>query len=108
MLLCYKKKDGSIVKIRVKQGTGAPPVTIGRDREASIQIDDPKCSRIHAAIRYWDDVFVVRDMGSHNGTQLNGAKIEIAYLKPGDVITIGDTEIYASGEGTQSDVTISV
>jgi len=107
MLLSYGKKDGSTVKIRVKEVTSAPPVTIGRDSTATVQVDDPKCSRVHVGVRYWEDVFVVLDMKSHNGTYLNGEKIAVAILKPGDILKIGDTEIRALTEGTRGDVTMT-
>ena len=92
MLLSYAKKDGSKVKIRVREVSSAPAVTIGRDSTATVQLDDAKCSRIHTAIRYWDDVFVVRDMKSHNGTYLNDKKLlRPKALYDWDEIRIGRT-----------------
>lgn len=106
MLLTFNKKDGPAVKIRIREVSNVPPVTIGRDKAATVHVDDPQCSRIHAAIRFWDDIFVVRDMNSHNGTYLNGSKIVVAKLMPGDVVKVGDTELRFSSEGSQSDVTL--
>ncbi|MCK5849807.1 MAG: FHA domain-containing protein [Kiritimatiellae bacterium] len=105
MLLVYAKKDGATARIRLKTISRATPITIGRDKNADITLDDPECSRIHTAIRYWDDIFVVRDMGSSNGTVLNGKKIDVAQLNPGDVIKIGETELKATAEQVGSDVT---
>lgn len=105
MLLTYKRSDGSEARIRLKTISHAAPITIGRDKTASIVLDDPECSRIHTAIRYWDDIFVIRDTGSSNGTLLNGKKIEVAQLCPGDTIKIGNTELQASAELNRSDVT---
>jgi pSer/pThr/pTyr-binding forkhead associated (FHA) protein len=106
MLVTYHKKDGSPVKIRIKELSHVPPVTFGRDKEATVHVDDPQCSRVHAAIRFWDDMFVMRDMNSQNGTYLNGAKIVVAKVGPGDVVKIGETELQLSSEGSQSDVTM--
>lgn len=105
MILSYVKSDGTEAKVRLKPISHAPPVTLGRDKSADVVIDDPKCSRIHAAIRYWDDIYVIRDMGSSNGTYLNGQKIEVAKLAPGDVIKIGNVEIRAESEFSRTDVT---
>lgn len=105
MLLAYKKTDGSEAKVRLKTLTHSAPVTMGRDKHAGIVLDDPQASRIHAAIRYWDDIFIIRDMGSINGTLLNGEKIDVAKLSPGDIIVIGNTEITVTSESSRSDVT---
>ncbi len=105
MLLTYKKPDGTEAKVRLKTISHSSPVTIGRDKNAHIALDDPQSSRINTAIRYWDDIFIVRDMESSNGTLLNGEKIEVAKLNPGDVIKVGNTEINVVGEMTRSDVT---
>jgi len=104
MLLSYTKPDGSPAKIRLKAIAHSPSVTIGRGKEAKICIEDGRCSRIHCAILFWDDIFVVRDTGSSNGTLLNGDKIEVAKLNSGDVIKIGDTEITATSEAASSDL----
>ncbi len=106
MLLTYQKGDGTEATVRLRTITHASPITIGRDKTANLMIDDPECSRIHTAIRYWDDIFIVRDMNSRNGTFLNGKKIDVARLNPGDVIKIGATEILVSSDPTtSSDVT---
>lgn len=106
MKLVYEKPDGTSVNVRLMPRNHAKPVTIGRGRDATIILDDPKTSRIHTAIRYWDDIFIVRDMGSSNGTFLNDEKIEVARLSPGDVIKIGNTTITTSSESNRSDVTV--
>jgi len=104
MLLSYTKADGHAVKMRLKAVPHSPTVTLGRGKEATITIEDGHCSRIHCAIMFWDDIFVIRDKGSSNGTLVNGAKIEVSKLKSGDVIKIGDTEITATSEASTSDL----
>ena len=106
MKLIYEKPDGTSVNVRLMPRNHAQAVTIGRGKDATVMLDDPKASRIHTAIRYWDDIFIVRDMGSSNGTILNGEKIEVARLNPGDVIKIGDTTINSASEPNRSDVTV--
>lgn len=104
-MLVYKKADGTEARLRLKTITHASPITIGRDQTADISLEDPQASRVNCAIRYWDDIFVIRDMNSSNGTFLNGQKIEVAKLSPGDVIRIGSTEIRVQSDATRSDVT---
>lgn len=70
---------------------------IGRDDEADIMLDDPGISRRHSEIRITNDgphlVMTVRDLGSTNGTFLNGDAIDRAHLQDGDRITVGRTHL---------------
>ncbi|MCK5849389.1 MAG: FHA domain-containing protein [Kiritimatiellae bacterium] len=107
MMISYKTKDGTDKKIRLKTIAHVKPITIGRSGDADITLDDTNCSRIHAAIRYWDDIFIIRDMGSSNGTLVNGKKIEVAKINPGDIAKVGATEFsFSQEEDSASDVTI--
>ena len=64
-------------------------LVVGRALTSDIPVLDPTISRRHAEV-VWDDSGVhVRDLGSSNGTFLNGVKIEAAKLSPGDVVTFG-------------------
>jgi hypothetical protein len=66
---------------------------IGRGSDADITIDDTGTSRRHVEI-IWDGARAqVRDLGSTNGSQLNGAQVKQAILEPDSVITIGRTSI---------------
>jgi len=66
---------------------------MGRADSAEIQIDDPFASSAHARIFFRDDFMHVEDMGSTNGTYLNGRQLRGAErLKVADVIRIGDSE----------------
>jgi hypothetical protein len=66
---------------------------IGRGSEADITVDDSSISRKHVEI-VWDGARAqVRDLGSTNGSSLNGAKVTTALLEPDSVITIGRTRI---------------
>jgi FHA domain len=71
-------------------GTGA---MMGRTDNAEIRVDDPFASSAHARIFSRSDFMYVEDMGSTNGTYLNGRQVRTAErLKVGDVIRIGDSE----------------
>jgi hypothetical protein len=66
---------------------------MGRADSAEIRIDDPFASSAHARIFERDDFMHVEDMGSTNGTYLNGRQLRGAErLKVADVIRIGDSE----------------
>jgi signal transduction histidine kinase/ActR/RegA family two-component response regulator len=63
---------------------------IGRTEEAGVQVDDPEISRKHAFVRsLGDDRYVIEDLGSRNGTLVNGVRIERADLQLGDRIQLG-------------------
>jgi DNA-binding winged helix-turn-helix (wHTH) protein len=67
---------------------------IGRDPAAHIRLDLAAVSRRHAAINIHGEEAVVQDLGSRNGTWLNGEKLEAARpLRPGDEIRIAQTAI---------------
>jgi len=68
-------------------------ITIGRLPENDIVIDNLSVSRKHAVIHSVRAGYVVRDLGSKNGTLLNGEKVESGELNGGDSITIGKYEI---------------
>lgn len=66
-------------------------VTIGRLPECQVTIADKGASRRHAQIRQKDGSYVLTDLGSTNGTRLNGQTIQTRELADGDRITIGST-----------------
>jgi hypothetical protein len=71
-------------------GDGA---TLGRSNGADIKVDDPFASSAHARIFARGDFMYVEDMGSTNGTYLNGRQLRTAErLKMADLIRIGDSE----------------
>jgi hypothetical protein len=71
----------------------ADGATLGRSENADIPVDDPFASSVHARIFPRGDFMHVEDMGSTNGTYLNGRQLRGAErLKVADVIRIGDSE----------------
>ena len=69
-----------------------PIVTIGRGEAAGIRITDPGASRVHCEVILGSQV-LVRDLGSTNGTIVDGIRINEAILKDGSIIRIGDTTL---------------
>jgi hypothetical protein len=73
---------------------GAEGVTIGRSRQCDIVIDDPNASRKHAEVRPRGGSWVLVDLGSTNGTCLNGHRIDHPeVIQSGDEIEIGTSVI---------------
>jgi len=62
---------------------------IGRDEECQIRTDDKDASRKHAALQPFGREFYIMDMGSTNGTMINGRLEEKRILRHADKITIG-------------------
>jgi Protein of unknown function (DUF3662)/FHA domain len=72
----------------------AAGVTMGRSRQCEVMVDDPNVSRQHAEIRPRGGSWVVTDLGSTNGSRLNGRRLEQpTVLKPGDEIELGTTTL---------------
>jgi two-component system response regulator AtoC len=66
-------------------------VVIGRAPEVELRVQHASVSRRHATIRVDDGVLRVADLGSHNGTRVNGEPVaEARALASGDVVTVGD------------------
>ncbi len=73
---------------------GSAGVTMGRSRQNDILVDDANVSRTHAEIRPRGGSWVLSDLGSTNGSRLNGRRLEGSeVLKPGDEIELGTTVI---------------
>ena len=70
-----------------------PAFVLGRSRECDVRLDDPNVSRRHAEVRREDGAFWVIDLGSTNGIEVNGRKVDRARLANDDRITIGKTEV---------------
>ena len=68
-------------------------VIVGRARDVDFRVDDPNVSRRHAAIYWADGSVVVEDLGSTNGTMVNGYPVKNTVLRPNDVVAIGDCRI---------------
>ncbi|MHC4599472.1 MAG: FHA domain-containing protein, partial [Planctomycetota bacterium] len=79
-----------------------PAVIIGRSNDAVLPIEDPKASRMHCQILRTSHGFELVDLGSSNGTLLNGKHTRRADLSPGDEIRIGNTRIVFQGDGEEA------
>jgi hypothetical protein len=66
-------------------------VTVGRLADCDVVLKDKGASRKHAQLRLRNGVWSVTDLGSTNGTRLNGQTIQSRELSDGDKVTIGST-----------------
>jgi hypothetical protein len=70
-----------------------PTVSIGRALDNDIIIEDTRVSRHHAQLRRRFDRFVLYDLGSRGGTEINGYPVEECVLHAGDVVSLAGIEI---------------
>ena len=71
--------------------------TVGRGRQADINIDDPSLSRVHARVTAEPDgLLAVDDLGSTNGILVNGREQLSSYLRAGDIVCFGRVEYIVS------------
>ncbi len=69
----------------------APEITIGRDTSNGLAVADPSVSRRHFLLRQQGGKFELGDLGSRNGTLVNGEPVQEQWLNHGDVISAGDS-----------------
>jgi ribosomal silencing factor RsfS len=70
---------------------GERVITFGRKPESTVQLADPNVSRNHAEIRPRGNGWVLVDLGSTNGTRVNGVRVSSHELTEGDEIAFGNT-----------------
>jgi pSer/pThr/pTyr-binding forkhead associated (FHA) protein len=67
---------------------GPVPVMLGRDPSCEVRLDSPMVSRHHCRAAESAGVILVRDLGSTNGTRVNGRGSTLGWLAPGDVLSV--------------------
>ncbi|WP_010583926.1 FHA domain-containing protein [Schlesneria paludicola] len=65
------------------------PVSLGREDENSIQLNDDHISRFHARVQELSGRVILTDLDSTNGTRVNGHSVQVRILQVGDVIVVG-------------------
>jgi FhaA, N-terminal domain/FHA domain len=71
---------------------------LGRSREADVQIEDPNVSRRHAEIVQEGSTYWLVDLGSTNGTEVDGRRVQRMQLDDGSRFTVGETTVTFSTE----------
>ncbi|MDB5351340.1 MAG: signal transduction histidine kinase [Planctomycetota bacterium] len=104
-----ERGTGTVASLFVIQGADqgtrfelkARPMALGRDGSNPIRLHDNEVSRRHAEVRQVEEGgFRVVDLGSANGTFVNGRQIDQTPLRPGDQLRIGQTVMLFSEGGT--------
>ena len=72
---------------------GEEPLVIGRLPECDVVLADPNVSRRHAELRRDGSTVILVDLGSTNGTRVNGANVKRRQLSDGDEISIGSSSL---------------
>jgi hypothetical protein len=72
---------------------GPSKITLGRSRDCDITLSDPNVSRRHAEVRLEAGGYWIVDLGSTNGIEVNGRRVDRAKLDEGDRIVLGQTEL---------------
>jgi predicted component of type VI protein secretion system len=81
---------------------------VGREQTADIIVSDPEISRRHARVFFQNNGYIIEDLGSTNGTFVNGQKISGPYLlRPGEVVNFGE-HVSALFESVQVDPNATV
>ena len=76
------------------------PVLIGREAGATLKIANASVSRRHAVIEREGDKFIIADLGSRNGTFVNGVPVKRRELQHGDRVKIGESQFFFLFEDT--------
>lgn len=102
-LLVLKYNDMELQRFPLQLGDGGECV-VGRGKDCSIQIAERRLSRRHCSIQLIDDAFVVRDLGSQNGTYVNRRRIPGTYtLRDGDVLNFAEYSVHFIGDDSAYD-----
>lgn len=81
--------DGQIFNFPISKDT----VRIGRSNDNDLILADNTVSRYHTEIQKRKNDYILADLGSYNGTRLNGESIQKVFLKHGDKIQIGSSKL---------------
>lgn len=84
-------------------------ITIGRETSNAVVINDPEVSRKHVRMSMQGDRFIIEDLGSTNGTSVNGQRLVSPYLlQPGEIITLGEnTHLLFESTAIDPDATVA-
>jgi hypothetical protein len=77
-----------------------PRIVLGRSRDCDIQLTDPNVSRRHAEVRQEGEGYWLVDLGSTNGVEVNGRRVQRSRLSNGDTFTLGSTDVEFSVGGS--------
>ena len=87
------------MRARLVSVDGSPPIELvkdltllGRDEDCDIRLDHKSVSKLHCVVVKTDGLLLVRDLGSTNGTRVNGQRVRRAALLPNDMLSIANVK----------------
>lgn len=92
-------KRRSLLKVVRGEGAGteveldARAIRAGRSDDADLILDDPAASRQHFEVKPYRGGYVLQDLGSTNGTEVNRVPVLECRLSNGDIISVGETDV---------------
>jgi len=95
--LARPASDSRRVQTPPRTGGSRGTATVGRAKTNTVVVNDALASRVHAVLVSSPAGLEIRDNNSSNGTFVNGTLITRAMLRDGDVVTIGNTDLLATG-----------
>src|SRR5918995_4799541 len=85
------------MRARLVSADGGPSIDLlkemtlfGRDEDCDVRLDHKSVSKLHCVIVKTDGVLLLRDLGSTNGTRVNGQRVRRAALLPNDQLSIAN------------------
>ncbi|MBX3200347.1 MAG: sigma-54-dependent Fis family transcriptional regulator [Labilithrix sp.] len=102
-----RREPAIVPTVTVGDGAGAravvvdEPIVVGASKDVALVLQDPKVSRLHAELSPRADGLWVSDLGSKNGTWLEGIRVASALVPNGATVRLGDASLlvrYAQGE----------
>src|SRR5436190_21028669 len=85
------------MRARLIPADGGPPLDLtkdltlfGRDEDCDIRLDHKSISKLHCIVVKTDGLLLIRDLGSTNGTRVNGQRVRRAALLPNDQLSIAN------------------
>jgi pSer/pThr/pTyr-binding forkhead associated (FHA) protein len=87
------------MRARLVSADGGPSIELtkdmtlfGRDEDCDVRLDHKSVSKLHCVIVKTDGVLLLRDLGSTNGTRVNGQRVRRAALLPNDTLSIANVK----------------
>ncbi|HEY2368498.1 MAG TPA: FHA domain-containing protein, partial [Polyangiaceae bacterium] len=86
---------------------GASPVRVGSSEACALRLDDRRVSRVHFEIAVTSDRVAVRDLGSTNGTFVDGVRVRDADVAASSVVRAGDSAIRVDVDQSPAQIALS-
>ncbi len=100
--LVVVKSDGSTKEVAIT----SPRLVVGRDSDCQIRIPLADVSRRHCELLFAGDRVALRDLGSSNGSFVNGERVSESQLSAGDVLGVGPCLFVVRLDGSPEDIDV--